>query len=60
MQLLEEHNIKFSFKISAKSFVGESGHVTGVVLADGSTVKADLCVLGLGKHFVLQSLELNV
>jgi len=44
----ERNNISFRYKTSIKSFAGENGKLSSIVLSDGSTVQADVCILGIG------------
>ncbi|XP_041349641.1 apoptosis-inducing factor 3-like [Gigantopelta aegis] len=47
-KLHEEKGVKFYFENSIKEFVGENGKVKEVLLADGTKLPADICVLGIG------------
>ena len=43
-----EHGVEFRFSSGVIEILGSDGHVTGVRLADGSEVPADLVVVGIG------------
>ncbi len=51
-QLHEGKGTKFIAKNSPKEFVGEDGKLKEVVLQDGTTLPADLCIMGIGKCIV--------
>lgn len=46
--LHREHGVDLRTGVQVEELVGEDGSVTGVRLADGSTVPADLVVVGIG------------
>ncbi|WP_406831400.1 FAD-dependent oxidoreductase [Pedococcus sp. KACC 23699] len=46
--LHREHGVDLRTGVQVEELVGEGGSVTGVRLADGSTVPADLVVVGIG------------
>jgi NADPH-dependent 2,4-dienoyl-CoA reductase/sulfur reductase-like enzyme len=46
-ELHRSHGVDVRLNVSVDSFVGE-GHVKGVRLTDGSEIKADLVIIGLG------------
>lgn len=49
MQKLHESNgVKFHFETSVKEFIGENGQVKEAVLANGTVLPADVCVMGVG------------
>ncbi|XP_035825044.1 apoptosis-inducing factor 3 isoform X1 [Aplysia californica] len=47
-KLHESKGVKFHFETSVKEFRGEDGKVTEAVLANGETLPADVCVMGVG------------
>lgn len=48
-QMHEGKGVKFYFDTSVKEFKGEDGKLTEAVLADGTVLPADVCVMGVGK-----------
>ena len=42
------HGVDFRFGAGLSEFRGEDGHVTGVLLADGTVLPADLVAVGVG------------
>jgi len=47
-KLHESNNVKFHFETSVKEFKGENGQVKEAVLANGTVLPADVCVMGIG------------
>ena len=45
---MEDKGIKFYMNAAPAEFKGEDGQVTSVVLKDGTSLPAGLCVLGIG------------
>ncbi|MGO3106686.1 MAG: FAD-dependent oxidoreductase [Psychrobacter celer] len=48
IKLHEENGVRFVFGTGVESIDGDSSHVSGVTLSDGSTLAADVVVLGTG------------
>ncbi len=46
---MESKGVKFVFSNPPKEFVGVDGSLTEVVLADGTRLPAQLCVVGTGE-----------
>jgi 3-phenylpropionate/trans-cinnamate dioxygenase ferredoxin reductase component len=42
------HGVRFRFGVGVREFRGEDGRLSSVVLSDGSTVPADLAIVGVG------------
>ena len=53
-QLMLEKGIKFHSKTSASEFIGSNGKLKEVILKDGTTLPAELCVAGIG-NFIYHS-----
>ncbi|CAL1545244.1 unnamed protein product [Lymnaea stagnalis] len=47
-KLHEGKGVKFHFETSVKEFRGEDGQLTEAVLADGTVLPADVCIMGVG------------
>lgn len=47
-KLLEAKNVNFEFGTSAKQFIGSNGHLNTVLLKNGKSLPADLCITGIG------------
>jgi len=47
-QLHEENGVEFRLNTSVRHFIGEDGRVAGVGLTDGSLLKTDMVVIGIG------------
>jgi 3-phenylpropionate/trans-cinnamate dioxygenase ferredoxin reductase subunit len=46
----QQRGVRFELGCSVTAFEGETGHVTGVRLADGRVVACDAAVVGVGAH----------
>ncbi|GAA2792028.1 FAD-dependent oxidoreductase [Kitasatospora sp. CM 4170] len=46
--LHRDHGVELRFEVRVEELTGEGGRVTGVRLADGATVPADVVVVGIG------------
>uniref|UniRef100_A0A0B7BB79 FAD/NAD(P)-binding domain-containing protein n=1 Tax=Arion vulgaris TaxID=1028688 RepID=A0A0B7BB79_9EUPU len=47
-KLHEEKGVHFHFGTGTKEFIGEGGQLKEVVLSNGTTLAADVCVMGVG------------
>lgn len=47
-KLHEDKGVKFLFDYGIKEFIGENNKLTSVLLSDGTSLPADVCVLGIG------------
>ncbi|XP_044738696.1 apoptosis-inducing factor 3 isoform X2 [Chrysoperla carnea] len=50
-ELFEEKGVNFVMKSGIKKFIGSDGALTSVELNDGSVLKADVCIAGIGSTF---------
>jgi 3-phenylpropionate/trans-cinnamate dioxygenase ferredoxin reductase subunit len=46
--LHEAHGVTFKFGAETREFRGQGGHLTGVLLADGTELPADVAIVGVG------------
>ncbi|XP_055636443.1 apoptosis-inducing factor 3-like isoform X2 [Toxorhynchites rutilus septentrionalis] len=57
MQMFEEQGIEFVMKSGIRKCIGENTKLTAVELNDGSILKADICVMGVGSTLYTTFLE---
>ena len=48
LQLLESKGVKFVFSNPPKEFIGDGDKLQKVVLNDGASLEADICIVGAG------------
>ncbi|XP_049879304.1 apoptosis-inducing factor 3 [Pectinophora gossypiella] len=56
-KLFEEKGVKFHFSTTIKKCIGEKGVIKSVELANGTTLPADMLILGVGTTFYTDFLE---
>lgn len=57
MELFESKGVVMKMKTSFKAFEGENGTLRYVVLADGTKLPADICIVGIGAQQTTKFLD---
>ncbi|XP_044739507.1 apoptosis-inducing factor 3-like [Chrysoperla carnea] len=57
MDLFKEKGVDFIMNSGIKRFIGTDGVITAVELNDGSELKADLCIVGIGSNLFTDFLK---